>query len=157
MADIKKVTVRMVEGVPLFMPAFIDEHFPTLSMNEFPRFCGAGEGWAERFVPDHIIWLYVSVACWIHDGCFCLLSPTKENWFIANGLFILNIFMLIIVKGSKALVVPRCTIAVPYFWAVMTGTGWKLFIGRNWIDGYDPYKDKKLIRKFAMVGVVLHG
>ena len=155
MADLKKVTVRIVEGVPLFMPELVDKNFPTLPMDEFPRFCGAGEGFGEKIVPDRILWLYISIACWIHDIMFCLLSPDKNNWFIANGVLLLNIFMLIIVKGSKAMVVPRCMIAVPYFWAVMTSTGWKIFTDRNVQKEYDPYTDHVLLKKFARVGVTL--
>jgi len=155
MEKMKKITVRMVEGVPLFMPSFVDEHFPTLPMAEFPHFCGAGTGIAEKLVPDHILWLYVSIACWIHDCMFCLSSPTKENWFVANGLLVLNLFMLIIVKGSKWMVAPRCAIAVPYFFGVMSGTGWKVFTNRDRVDDYDPYKDEELVKKFSLVGVDL--
>lgn len=155
MPNLKKITVRIVEGVPLFMPAFVDEHFPTLPMEEFPHFCGAGTGLAEKLIPDHILWLYVSIACWIHDCMFCLSSPTKENWFVANGLLVLNMFMLIIVKGSKWMVVPRCTVAVPYFWGVMTSTGWDVFTNRKRLEDYDPYQDKTLYSKFAKVGVNL--
>jgi len=153
--SVKQVTVRIVEGVPLFMPELVDKHFPALPLDDYPRFCGAGEGLWEKVVPDHILWLYISVACWIHDCMFCLLNPAKTNWFIANGVLLLNIFMLIIVKGSNWLVVPRCMVAVPYFWAVMTGTGWKCFTSRNWVDDYNPYKDPELLTKFAKVGVTL--
>jgi len=155
MADLKKITVRMVEGVPLFMPELLDAHFPTVPLEEFPKFCGAGGGIAERVVPDHVLGLSIAPSCWIHDCMFCMLSPDKDNWFIANGILILNIFMLIIVKGSNWLVVPRCIFAVPYFWAVMTGIGWRCFTNRKWIDDYDPFKDEALRHKFKQVGVLL--
>lgn len=153
MVDLKKITVRMVEGVPLFMPGIVDKNFPVLPMADFPRFCGAGEGIAERLVPDHILWLYISIACWIHDIMFCLLSPSKENWYIANGILLLNIFMIIIVKGSKVMVIPRCMIAAHYFWGVMTKAGWSIFINRPTHDNYNPQEDKELLMKFSRVGV----
>ena len=155
MSDLKKITVRIVEGVPLFMPELLDKHFPVLPLDDYPHFCGAGEGLGEKIVPDQILFLYISVACWIHDCMFRLLSPDKNNWFIANGVLLLNIFMLIIVKGSNWLVVPRCMVAVPYFWAVMTSAGWKCFTSRNWVDDYNPHKDPELLTKFAKVGVTL--
>lgn len=155
MPDLKKITVRIVEGVPLFMPDIVDKNFPTLPVDEFPHFCGAGEGIGEKIVPDHILWLYVAVACWIHDVMFCLLSPSKENWFISNGTLILNIFMLIIVKGSKAMVVPRCVVALPYFLLVMTKAGWDIFTNRKIKEEYDPYADNELLNKFKKVGVDL--
>ena len=155
MADVKKITVRIVEGVPLFMPEFLDENFPTVPIDEFPSFCGAGDGIGDRVVPDSVLVLSIAIACWIHDGMFSLLSPKKDNWYIANGILILNIFMLIIAKGSKWLVIPRGMVAVPYFWAVMTGVGWRIFTNRTWVDDFDPYTDAELINKFNRVGVKL--
>ena len=155
MIDLKKITVRIVDGVPLFMPGFVADNWPVLPIEEFPHFCGAGSGFGEKAVPDSLLGLYTSAACFIHDCCFCLLSPERQNWYIANGILVLNMLMLIIVNGSKWLVIPRSLIALQYFWGVMTQIGWGCFTNREWVEDYDPYQDQELLRKFAKVGVSL--
>lgn len=151
----KSLVVKMVEGVPLIMTQLQADNFPAMPLDEVPHFCGPKDGLGEKVIPDSILTLYIAIACWIHDGMFCILSPRKDNWYVANGVLLLNILMLIIVKGSKIMVVPRSLIALLFFWGVMTGEGWKCFTDRVWLKDYDPYEDKELINKFSKVGVHL--
>ena len=77
---------RVIGGANLVCPNLPWMIFPSSDPSDYDGCCGAGEtgSWTERVVPEHIIGLRVSVACYIHTfrlfelgkGALALGPPT---------------------------------------------------------------------------------
>lgn len=87
--------------------------------NPVPSCCGPGKGIVEKIVPEHIIFLRVSAACYIHDNDWDILPPTWESFHASNSRFISNL-LSIIETGSANRVIKffRQRIALDYYIAV---------------------------------------
>jgi len=71
------------------------------SLKDFPdNFCGAGEGFGEKIVPDYIGFSWaggvkISPACWVHDKEWALCGPTWEEFHASNSRFAMNITRIV--------------------------------------------------------------
>ena len=96
--------IQMWEGMGLQVTEPMVPLFPPCSYADFPtRYCGAGNGWGERMVPDYIfsatrflpkpfnIAIKISPACFIHDLDFRFAAPTWEAFHAANARLFANI------------------------------------------------------------------
>lgn len=124
-----ETTIIHVEFVPLIIPT-INGRFPPPpadSFESFPSYCGAGEGIGDLIVPETIIGLNVSPACWIHDYSWNIAEDTPEHFFETNGYFLLNMLSIINRRSSSTLMqIMRGYRAMTYYNAVSTA-GIKIF------------------------------
>lgn len=84
-----KFVERNFDGVNLLVPDHPDFFFPVQTFKGFPTCCGAGKS-GDKFVPDTLLGLSISVACWIHDRCFSTMRHTWKNFYLANLIFYKN-------------------------------------------------------------------
>jgi hypothetical protein len=149
----ENIIVHRVENLNLVMPKFMAINWPSLPLDEFPNFCGAGSGIGEILVPDTFYGLSMRHNCYIHDGCFTLLPPNKKNWHLANSIMLINNLTTIRERGNRFIKPFRNIRAMHYFEAVESNIGWRCFTDRTWINNYDPYKDEVMIELLVKVGV----
>ena len=83
-------------GAILSVPEFLAPIWPyDLRPEEWPTFCGGGEGIGDRIVPDTIHGVSISPAGLVHDIDFAVLPKTFPSFMAANGRFFLNSAALI--------------------------------------------------------------
>lgn len=161
MTDNTTLIVRKdVEGVVLSMPKILANIWPRLSIHDFPDFCGAGEGFGEKIVPETFYGMSVRHNCFIHDITHTILPPTVEYWHISNELMLVNCLRTIrAFSTSKVLRYLRERRAVLYFDGVESKTGLKCYLNREdgnyGQKGYNPFNDPTFIAKLKKVGVTL--
>ncbi len=94
--------------------------------------CGAGEGLAEKIVPDRILGLWIRPACSIHDFMQGV-GNTHEDFKESNRVFHYNLYRIIKEKGGW-LKYPRYVIATGYYIAVASPIGAMIY----WKDKNKP-------------------
>ena len=110
------------------MTLYAPKEFWDLPESDRQGRCGAGEGWAEKVVPDNILGLRITPACSIHDYMFAV-GTDIEDFYEANRVFHNNLYRLI-QEGTWVLRFWRRRIADGYYEAVQSPIGamtyWKL-------------------------------
>lgn len=151
---LNKFSLIHVEDLTLWVPNVLAEKWPTLPLDEFPNFCGAGKGWKEKAVPDTMWNLSVRHNCFIHDICFTILPPRKVYWHLANYIMLVNDLETIRVRSNFLMRPLRSQRALSYFAGVETENfGYRAFVNREWIENYNPFEDKMFIEIMNKVGV----
>lgn len=151
------VTTR-ISGIRLLMPRVLSELLPCINIDDFPNFCGAGDGIGEALVPDTFYGLSMRHCCFIHDITHTIYPPTKTFWHKSNELLLINCLRTIRVKsGNRLTRFLRERRALTYFNAVESGIGLRCFMRRRpdgpGVEGYDPVKDPEFKAKLLKVGV----
>jgi len=106
-----------LEGVPLLAP--MDFEPAAESFAGYPSYCGAGDGWGDRLIPETLLGLSVSPACHIHD-------KTWDRWqgvvgfLLGNALFLVNMISIIYHRSAFLLRPYRFGRAILYFIGVTT-------------------------------------
>lgn len=118
----KNIVHFVFDGILFEAPSYIAESFPMqFNYENFPAcYCGAGNGFGERIIPDYIfgptrffkflgldISIKISPACWIHDKDFEGAAPTWEEFTEANKRFVHNISEIIDVHARNGWVKAR--------------------------------------------------
>ncbi len=77
---------RVIDGCTLTVPNEPWMVLPRPHLDDYDGCCGAGEagGWRERLVPEHILGLRVSIACYIHDWWWMMCVRTIGEFRQAN-------------------------------------------------------------------------
>ncbi len=85
------------DGVPLIVPIVngVPLEFPFKTFEEFTSYCGAGKGIGDLVVPETVLFLKVSPACYVHDNMFELAAPTWYDFHASNSVFRTNIDSII--------------------------------------------------------------
>ena len=152
--------IMMWEGMGLQITEPMVPLFPPCSYAEFPtRYCGAGNGWGERMVPDYVfsftrclpgplnIAIKISPACYIHDLDYQFAAPTWEAFHAANSRFYANIKAIVDKQAQgypapllrQAMRYPEVyaqavdTIGRPVFWSIKRDEGHLLPASAEWI------------------------
>jgi hypothetical protein len=103
--------------VPIVAPKGLE--FPTVYVDEFGSFCGAGSGFGQIVVPETMWRLPISPACFVHDMMWDMAPPTWEAFHASNAIFLRNLLALIQVQSKSALLKRmRMYRAVTYYNAV---------------------------------------
>lgn len=104
---------------PIIAPT--DIVFPSENISDFKSACGAGEGVGDWIVPERVLGLSVSPACFVHDTMWDKAEPTWEYFHFSNSVFLSNILSLIETQSSSSVLEHmRMYRAVTYFNAVDT-------------------------------------
>lgn len=148
------INIHEVEGVHFAVPNFLINRWPTrLALNEFPRFCGAGDSFSERIVPDKNWGLNISSACFIHDLTHLLFPKTPFYFHMSNMLLLVNVLHLVRVKTRLKLIrILREHRALNYYIGVETDIGYGCFQEYNMSGSAKQAELKRLMMK---VGVEL--
>jgi hypothetical protein len=118
-------TKLLYEGVVFELPYFLAYCWPHhLSIQDFPTYCGAGEGFGDKLVPDRIWMQNVSPACFIHDIDFLVASGTWTDFQKCNNRFLRNLRSIIKVKTHMHLRLPSYLRAMLYWVTVSSPLGW---------------------------------
>jgi len=110
-------------GAILTVPEFLAPIWPyDLRPEEWPTFCGGGEGIGDKIVPDTIHGVSISPAGLVHDIDFAVLPKTFPSFMAANGRFFLNSAALIMASDLTTWKMIRAlnTAMVAYLVAVST-------------------------------------
>ena len=110
-------------GATLTIPEWLKPLWPyNLPLSKWPTFCGAGDGFGDKVVPDIIRGVCISPACFIHDVDWATTPDTIRQFLAANFRFAKNCRALIMASAlswwKKELAVVRAYGL--YFMAVST-------------------------------------
>ena len=144
----------LIEGCELIIPTSIKKFWPTqIAIDDFPSFCGAGNGFGDRIVPEKTIGLKVSPACFVHDLSWEICELSWAGFHQSNSIFLHNLQQIIINRSSSEILkMIRLYRAVTYFNAV-DSVGAHFFWERK--ETLDPRKNPVVQEKFALVGVTI--
>lgn len=110
------------DGVPLIIPQVLTPEgkwvtigLPYDTIKEFSSYCGPGGGFGDAIVPETLLWLKISPACFIHDIMWAFARNTEldADFEQTNDVFRLNMNMIIKYK-SKSWILEH----LRYYWAV---------------------------------------
>lgn len=122
-----RTKLTVFDGVCLRIPGdnFTWPH-PTFS--GFPSCCGPGQGLGNKLVPESILGVRLSPACFIHDEMFASEKKSWANFYYSNAVFMANCMEINRVKSKTRF---RAWLRKPAIWtyvkAVNTGIGAKCF------------------------------
>lgn len=88
------------------------------TIQDYPSYCGAGEGIGNLIIPDRIWFLPVSVACHIHDVSWELAEPTEQDRKSADTVFLANMLRVIEAESNWFMRILRNQRAMTYYNAV---------------------------------------
>jgi len=126
--EVMQTKVENFDGVDLRIPVSHLFFWPATTFDTFPTCCGPGEGWGDRLVPDSILGLKISPACWVHDRMFEAEEKTWNNYYYSNSVMLTNMLEINRVRGGNWLVRQiRKPIILCYLKGVTTMIGSKLF------------------------------
>ncbi len=93
---------RVIDGCTLTVPNEPWMVLPHPHLDDYDGCCGAGEagGWRERLVPEHILGLRVSIACYIHDWWWMMCVRTIGEFRQSNRVLVANILEINRVHGG---------------------------------------------------------
>ena len=117
--------VERFDGVDLIRPsgAFM---WPCSQFEGFPECCGPGEngGTFERLVPEKVIGLVVSPACFIHDVMWSVKDKSWGAFHASNSVLLTNLLEINKKKGGYGLVqMARIPLIVAGFIAATSPVG----------------------------------
>ena len=123
-----KTKVVNFDGVDLRIPDDPDFGWPHETFKGFPTCCGPGKRWGNWLVPDRIVGLIISPACWVHDVMFAFHVKSWTNFYYANGVFLANMMEINRVNSrTKIGAFARKPIIYAYVKAVTTTIGARCF------------------------------
>lgn len=108
--------LQRFEGIPLITTD--DFFFENVPLEEYPSYCGAGKGIGDLIVPETVWGLRIAVACHTHDDFWAKSEKSDRDYFLSNGIFLLNTLMVICNRSNLFLIMPRSYRAIKYFYAV---------------------------------------
>jgi len=121
-----KTIFTMYDDVLMEIPEVPDFVWPTFSSKNFPPCCGAGGGWGEKLVPDSLIGINISPACFVHDWMYEYAPKDHDTFDQANSMMYRNILAIIAVKGKCLSILELVTVvkeAGIYYEAICTFGG----------------------------------
>jgi len=97
------------------------------SINEYPSFCGAGDGIGDKIVPERIGGMRCSHICHGHDDWWERCSPTWKAFAASNASFLYNL-LIYLVGGPGGVWIRIKRVSIGCFYAAAVATvGWKIF------------------------------
>lgn len=91
------------EKSELYLLAPVGIKFPSRFIQEFPSCCGAGDGIGNLVVPETILGLRVSAACFVHDYMWDHAEPTWKYFHYTNSIFGHNLAEIINTQSANSL------------------------------------------------------
>ena len=100
----------------------------------FDNCCGPGKGIAEIAIPDKILGLKISAACFVHDYMWKNSQKSWVDFHHSNSVFLNNILSIVTNETKYSFIrFIRCNMAITYYIAVNCEIGkvifWKIHRG----------------------------
>ena len=131
----------VIENVPLLVP-YGSRDLPD-TLESFPDACGPGQGIGELVVPEKLLGLRVTPACWIHDLSWSVARPFYDDYVQSNSVFLANMVSLIeyapCIFFKRILKPVRFLLAISYYKAVSSDTGQHIF----WSLKYEQERERR--------------
>lgn len=131
-------------GAALEISAFLGPLWPfDMLLDDWPTFCGAGQGFGDWLVPDTIYGVRVAPACLQHDVEWAIADGSYKAFMTANCRFRRNLGAMVKIQLTgwrRSLAVARCN---TYFLVVSSPIGWANFDPGS----TDPYKNEAVRAK----------
>lgn len=88
-------------GARMLVPEFLVPLWPqTLHLDDWPTYCGAGDGIGDWLVPDLIHGSRVCPACFVHDIDWSIADGSVEQFHKANKRFLANLKALVALQST---------------------------------------------------------
>ncbi len=123
-------TTTTFDGTTLIVPAANDFVWPHPSFSGFPECCGPGPGVGNKAVPESILGMKVSPACWVHDWMWNNGENTWSNFHYSNAVFLCNLLEINEARGGNVILKTlRKPLILGWFTAVASIVGARNFFG----------------------------
>jgi len=100
-------------NIILIAPA--NMQFPESNIFLLDSCCGAGE-FGDKIIPDSILGVSISGACYIHDKMWNIDTPNWDHFHASNSVFLHNMLRIVTcVSGNSFIKGLRTHIAVSYY------------------------------------------
>jgi len=119
-----ETTMLKFHGIQYQVPEGFE--FLDKEINEYPSFCGAGDGIGDKIVPEVIGGMRCSHICHAHDECWSLCEPTRVAFIKSNMMFGYNLSVYLSTGKGFWTTIWRLVKGAVYVAAVST-VGWKIF------------------------------
>jgi hypothetical protein len=88
------------------------------ALQEICNGCGPAEGWKQKYIPDHILWISIKEACDIHDYMYHI-GQTNTDREEADRVFLNNMLRIVEAESRFWLLrLLRRRLALDYYCAV---------------------------------------
>jgi hypothetical protein len=146
---IQTTTIRYA-GANIEIPSFLVPLWPrNFPLDQWPSFCGAGDGLGDRLIPDHINNVRVACCCFVHDIDWCMSDNSFSGFMRSNLRLWLNLRNVVIANDKPGwfrhvLAERKC---FAYFAAVSI-FGHKIFtLDPKYIKQYEDPTDNPAVRE----------
>ena len=145
-----KTQILWIEELPLVAPTGYLP--PCAKLDKFPSCCGAGDGFAEKAVPETIYGLKVSAACHIHDNSWEVAEATWDDFHQTNSMFLRNLLSIIRHKSANGIMRSMRNYRSMTFFTAVDEVGakgfWQLKIDQGLIkEDQSPFFKGKIRKK----------
>lgn len=126
-----KTRTEVLDGVEFIVPDEPWFFFPFQTMMEYHDVCGAGQSgsFGERIIPEYIMGVKVSIACWIHDLWQSNCPKTLAEFRESNSGMLTNMLAINKVRGGGFFErMARAALMYCWYLAISTKAGLQNFI-----------------------------
>jgi len=152
-----KTTIIPYAGCNIEVPELLalNDYWPYgLPLEDWPTFCGAGEGIGDRIIPDTICGVRVACCCFEHDISWCIADGSFVDFMKSNLRLYCNLRAIVLPRipyWQKLAAEAKCFF---YFAAVCT-VGHKIFkkqfsTTKQYLDPFDNPGVKEKLHRLAM-------
>jgi hypothetical protein len=149
------------QGAELSVPEFLVDLWPhDLAIEDWPTFCGAGDGPGDWIVPDKARGVYFTPACFIHDIDWALApSRLAHSFVISNYYFWCNLRALTKIQTRESTTRQKMLLHLNNLYAavVTTPLGWRNFHPLCEPDWTKNSEVKGKLNKLAMASLEVLG
>jgi hypothetical protein len=134
-------------GAVICVPYFLERMLPeALPLQHWPTFCGAGNGFGDRIVPDWVKRVCISPECFVHDIDWAIADGSWRAFQAANNRFLKNLISRFLSVLNGMMLVRSLSWAVGYWFVVSSPVGWLNYCpcGKAWDE--NPVVREKLHR-----------
>ncbi|MBU1567728.1 MAG: hypothetical protein KJ630_19150 [Proteobacteria bacterium] len=119
------ITTKEYCGVTYLTPKTFE--FAYVTIDEYPSFCGAGEGIGDLIVPERIGGHSCSHICHCHDHSWAICKNTFVEFMVGNMMFLFNLITYLMRFGNPWKRGKNMLIGLGYAIVVSSPVGWKIF------------------------------
>ena len=148
----------LYQGTTLLVPDWLEPLWPyELPLDKWPSFCGAGEGFGDKIVPEFIRTTCVSPACFIHDVDWAVSPDTFKEFLSSNWRFFKNCASLIYNSSGLTYIQKflSATSAIVLWFGAVTTVGALCFdpLGDSFKDPFDNPVVKEKLHKLSLANI----
>jgi hypothetical protein len=142
-------TIKTIDyfGARLEVVEFLAEIWPyELPLDKWPSFCGLGDSWGDKWVPEKICGIPISCVCFDHDVSFSLADGSQKEFIKMNLRMYRNVRSLVI-PNIKWWQRPKAESMCFIYFAVTTALGFRAYESQIPKQRYDHPLDNPEVHK----------